>query len=341
MNDQPNPPSETCEPTWTFRGYHLEPSHFVTAMAHFYRGEVQRSNTWRSRLDATTNWAVITVAAALTFSFSAAANPHFVLLLVFMLVLTFLYIEARRYRYYVLWYYRVHLMETDFFAAMLAPPFRPSSDWADRLADSLLHPHFPITRWEAVGRRFRRNYVWLISLLLISWAAKLALHPHPAADLVTVMSRAAIGGLPGPWVVAAVGAIYVSLCAMALLASVAPTQRERLPHLLRWLYGVGRRAGGPATPMPRPQERLAIVITEHGREVARRLLDELRRGVTELQGTGMYTGQPRDVLLCAVTNVQVAHMEEIVYRTDPGAFVVVSPVEEVRGRGFRPFEAPS
>lgn len=36
------------------------PSAFNTAMVHFYRGEVQRSNTWRNRLDTTTNWAVLT-----------------------------------------------------------------------------------------------------------------------------------------------------------------------------------------------------------------------------------------------------------------------------------------
>ena len=62
---------------WTFRGYQLSPGNFATAMAHFYRGEISRTNTWRTRLDATTNWAVITTAAALTFVFSSAQNPHF------------------------------------------------------------------------------------------------------------------------------------------------------------------------------------------------------------------------------------------------------------------------
>jgi len=131
---------------WAFRGYHLDPAHFTTAMVHFYRGELARSNTWRTRLDATTNWAVVSAGAALTFVFGARDNPHFVLLLVFALLLTFLYIEARRYRYYVLWAYRVHLLETDFLAAMLAPPFRPSADWAGHLAETLLQPTFPIRR---------------------------------------------------------------------------------------------------------------------------------------------------------------------------------------------------
>src|SRR6266478_6314168 len=53
------------------------PAEFSTAMAHFYRGEVQRSNTWRTRLDNTTYWAVLTVGGALSFAFSSPNNPHF------------------------------------------------------------------------------------------------------------------------------------------------------------------------------------------------------------------------------------------------------------------------
>ena len=41
----------------------LSPAEFNTAMAHFYRGEIQRSNTWRNRLDTTTNWAVLSAGA--------------------------------------------------------------------------------------------------------------------------------------------------------------------------------------------------------------------------------------------------------------------------------------
>src|SRR6187549_2996097 len=57
----------------------LLPAEFNMAMVHFYRGEVQRSNVWRTRLDTTTNWAVLTAGATLSFSFSASTNPHFVI----------------------------------------------------------------------------------------------------------------------------------------------------------------------------------------------------------------------------------------------------------------------
>jgi len=35
----------------------------ITALAHLYRGEVYRSTVWRTRLDATTNWAALTTAS--------------------------------------------------------------------------------------------------------------------------------------------------------------------------------------------------------------------------------------------------------------------------------------
>ena len=326
---------------WAFRGYQLDPAHFTTAMIHFYRGELARSNVWRTRLDTMTNWAVVTVGAALTFVFGALQNPHFVLLLVFLLLLTFLYFEARRYWYYVLWAYRVHLMETDFFAAMLAPPFRPSPDWADHLVSSLLHPVFPIAWWEAIGRRFRRNYVWLITLLIISWMIKLTLHPTLISDWATIVERAAVGLIPGTYVMSAVGAVYGLLAVLAAADSFPSATWDDLPMLLRWLERRLRRTAGPRLSKPRRQERMATIVTTYGQEVAVRLLKELGRGVTASKGTGMYTGQARDVLLCAVTEVRVSSLEGIVLQVDPNAFVIISAADRVRGEGFRPFEAPS
>jgi uncharacterized membrane-anchored protein YitT (DUF2179 family) len=63
----------------------------------------------------------------------------------------------------------------------------------------------------------------------------------------------------------------------------------------------------------------------------------LRRGVTRLQGTGMYSGQARDVLLCAVYPSQIPQLKALVHEADPDAFVVVSPAESIYGKGFKPF----
>src|ERR1044072_8424314 len=79
------------------------PSEFNTALAHFYRGEITRANTWRNRLDTTTNWAVLTTGATLSFAFSSPTNPHFVILINTVLVGFFLFMQARRYPRYGNW----------------------------------------------------------------------------------------------------------------------------------------------------------------------------------------------------------------------------------------------
>src|SRR5687768_5268235 len=116
----------------------LAPAEFNTAMVHFYRGEIQRSNIWRNRLDATTNWAVITAGATLSFVFSSPDNPHFVIPINSILVVIFLLMEARRYRYYEIWSSRVRILETGYFASLLTPENRPEDEaWAEHLAGDL------------------------------------------------------------------------------------------------------------------------------------------------------------------------------------------------------------
>src|SRR6478672_2969316 len=110
-------PAESQSPASLMK--RLSPSEFNTAMIHFYRGEVQRSNTWRNRLDTTTNWAVITAGATLSFVFSSPSNPHFVIPINSILVAIFLLMEARRYRYYEIWSSRVRIIETGYFAHLL------------------------------------------------------------------------------------------------------------------------------------------------------------------------------------------------------------------------------
>jgi uncharacterized membrane protein len=329
------PPNTERKPRWTYQGYQLEAGNFATALVHLYRAEVSRTNLWRGRLDTTTNWAVVTTAGALTFSFTSSQNPHFVLLLVMLLVLVFLNIEARRYSYYALWYHRVHLLETDFFAAMLAPPFKPTSDWGHVLSDTLLRPAFPIPRWEALANRYRRHYIGIVTLLLLSWLLKLAVHPTPTQDIYEVVRRAAIGPvLPGPWVAGTVLGIYVLLFLTMLTGYLRFKRRESRPK-------VEGRQRGPRWYKPETEPNLAIVITKQKEAVAQRLMTELGRGVTAVQGTGMYTGTERDVLLCAVTDVQVGHLQDIVRAVDEQSFVVVARASDVRGGHFAATEPPS
>ena len=48
----------------------LTRNEYITAMVHMYRGEMSRANTWRMRLDTTTNWSVVSLGVALSISFA-------------------------------------------------------------------------------------------------------------------------------------------------------------------------------------------------------------------------------------------------------------------------------
>ena len=79
------------------------------AIAHLYRGEVYRSTIWRTRLDNTTNWAIVTMGIALSTTFSSPQASPLPLLLVGLLLAVFLGMEARRYRYFNVWRARARL----------------------------------------------------------------------------------------------------------------------------------------------------------------------------------------------------------------------------------------
>jgi uncharacterized membrane protein len=211
-------PERTGHPAAQMR--RMAPAEFNAAMIHFYRGEVQRSNTWRNRLDTTTNWAVLTAGATLSFVFSSPSNPHFVIPINSLLVAIFLLMEARRYRYYEIWSSRVRVIETGYFAQMLAPEsVAPDEAWAEHLAADLITPHFTISEWEAVGRRLRRNYLWIFALLALSWNLKVYLHPLPARDFNAFIDRATVGVVPG-WAVFVVGVLFNAAIAIFAIGTV-------------------------------------------------------------------------------------------------------------------------
>lgn len=80
--------------------------------------------------------------------------------------------------------------------------------------------------------------------------------------------------------------------------------------------------------------KAAFIITGRYEEVAKRLMQELKRGVTGLTGRGMYTREDLCVLYCVVSRKEMVQLKEIVNDVDAEAFVIVSDVREVLGEGF-------
>jgi uncharacterized membrane protein len=176
----------------------------IGALAHLYRGEVYRSTVWRTRLDSTTNWAVVTTGIALSATFSSAEASPLPMVLVGLIVSVFLLFEARRYRYFNVWRARARLLETDFYAPMIrGEGVLLGSGWAELLAKDYCDPRYHISFARAIGRRLRRTYAWIFVIQAVAYYGKLAIHPAPLASLADLWERAAIGPIPGGLVVVA------------------------------------------------------------------------------------------------------------------------------------------
>lgn len=81
-----------------------------------------------------------------------------------------------------------------------------------------------------------------------------------------------------------------------------------------------------------PGKKTALIICTRPAELAARINKEMNRGATLVEGQGAYTGQPRHLLICVLSRLEVADLRDLVQATDPAAFVTVLETEEVIGR---------
>jgi uncharacterized membrane protein len=177
------------------------------AIAHLYRGEVYRSTIWRTRLDATTNWSVVSLGLALTISYQSPEASALPLFLVALLIGVFLYLEARRYRYFNVWRARARWLEINFYAPLLRRNRIEDTPWLDRLAQDYEYPEHHIQFRRAIGRRLRRNYMWIFTVQTIALFGKCVGPSGGEAGFGAL----AIGPLPGAALAALAGFSYLFL----------------------------------------------------------------------------------------------------------------------------------
>ncbi|MFB6127090.1 MAG: DUF2270 domain-containing protein [Halolamina sp.] len=152
---------------------------------------------WRERLDRTTNWAVLLLGGILTWAFTNASNPHYVLLIGNLAVGLFLFIEARRYRAYDMWRSRMRTLQRNVFAVGLDPTREPADDWRRRLAADYHQPALKISAEEVIAHRLRRVYLPLFAILNGAWVLQVtAFGPAewPASATVGMLSGTVVTG---------------------------------------------------------------------------------------------------------------------------------------------------
>ncbi len=84
--------------------------------------------------------------------------------------------------------------------------------------------------------------------------------------------------------------------------------------------------------------RTATIISANADAVGATIMRDLQRGVTMWPGVGMYSGQERRILFCAVSRAEIGQLKAIVHEADPNAFVVIGQAHEALGEGFKPLQ---
>ncbi len=178
---------------------------YINAMSHFYRGELGRIMVWRQRLDVTTTWALTSTTTIITVAFSFRDIPHLIFFFNLIIVFMLLWIEARRYRFYDAFRGRVRMIESHFFVAMISQNTIPlEGEWKRLVCEDLVLPSFKISRLEAIGRRMKRNYAFIIGFIIFAWMTKIFMHAQPPINSwAAFYSALAVGELPG-WFVGAI-----------------------------------------------------------------------------------------------------------------------------------------
>ena len=90
-----------------------------------------------------------------------------------------------------------------------------------------------------------------------------------------------------------------------------------------WLVYGGRRG------------KMAMILSKKHGELTEAITARLDMGATLLPATGGYTGNPQEMILCAVRREEVFRLKRLVYELDPDAFFMLLSTDEVLGLGWQ------
>ena len=82
--------------------------------------------------------------------------------------------------------------------------------------------------------------------------------------------------------------------------------------------------------------KVSMIVTEHGKDIADKIHELTGRGATLLRGSGSYSQDDKQVVMCACSYKQMHVVQQAVKEVDENAFMVIMEANEVRGQGFKP-----
>ncbi len=82
------------------------------------------------------------------------------------------------------------------------------------------------------------------------------------------------------------------------------------------------------------QAKAALIITDHGENLAAEIYKRLGRTVTFIQGNGLISGE-KEVLYCVLTRIEIFELRHLVEEMDDSAFVTILEVSEIIGEHIK------
>ncbi len=126
-----------------------------------------------------------------------------------------------------------------------------------------------------------------------------------------------------------VGQVFLIFNGFIIALAALFNNLELAMYTMIMLYVSSRVINGIQESTPR---RLVLIISVENQRIAERILKDMQRGVTYLQGTGAYTDQDYRVLMCVVTRYELVELRALVTEIDSDAFSVVVDAADVVGR---------
>ncbi len=87
-----------------------------------------------------------------------------------------------------------------------------------------------------MGRRLRRNYIWILGIQALAYFGKIAIHPVPVASFAELVHRAAVGLIPGEWMLVG-GVLFNGIWILFALVTLYVDRSKRVPGTPRVAMG--------------------------------------------------------------------------------------------------------
>lgn len=81
--------------------------------------------------------------------------------------------------------------------------------------------------------------------------------------------------------------------------------------------------------------KLVFIVSSKNDLISSEIEKQVKRGITGLNGKGMYTNNPKLILMCACSRNDISHIKDISKRIDKNCFIIITNAREVFGEGFK------